>query len=520
MTRARGQEDHNFINLHRLPPLATIINVLYTDNPIHRVLHCKSATMKIITTPWRRRRRRRLQNHPPSIIPTIQSILVGVITISLSLALTGVHSSEAPPPIGCCCVSAFTTLPSAARPRLTPTFDTVPKSSSSSSTTTAAASTIEDTTKPPKSTTNDQELDDTPKTKFFSLHRQYNHRHRHRHRQHQQQQRQEEDEDEDTLSPNEFIITYLEINGYLLTTSDGITVLIDPILDGDLDFGIPDLYKASKKTLPSNGLIDELPPTIDCLLLTQGLDDHAHVRTLTLLARSGRLVDTTILAPPSARRALQQSGLLTPTNKLNVGFLNHGDKWTIKPSHNRSGGSLKVQATKGALVGPPWQTRENGYILRPNRPSQSMTTSSSTTTTTTEGDREGSDRPPSIYIEPHVEFDPNELRRVGPVDVVISPIEGQQIASMLDLVFGPSKTIQLVELLRPKVIIPMFNGNVDASGPVSNIVSTNGSEQEFRQRLDEMSSSSSNKNNVSPQQRKRNARIENLIPGQDRRIRL
>ena len=101
---------------------------------------------------------------------------------------------------------------------------------------------------------------------------------------------------------------------------------------------------------------------------------------------------------------------------------------------------------------------------------------------------------------------------MGPVDVVISPTEGQKIASVIDLVFGPSRTIQLVELLRPKVIIPMFNGNIEASGPVSKVVSTNGSEQEFRQQLDEMTSSSSSS--------QRTTRIENLIPGKDRIIRL
>ena len=469
------------------------------------------------------RKRGRLHNRPPSIFPITQSILAVAVIIPLSLALTEVLSSVSPP-IDCCCVSAFTALtPSRPRPTLASSsscthFSSVLKSTAGTAT---AAATIEDVNEPPKSTTDDQELEGTPNRKFFSLHRQYNHP--------QHQQRQEGDE-EDTLPSNEFIITYLEINGYLLTTSGGISVLIDPILDGDLDFGIPDLYKASKKTLPSTGLIDELPPTIDCLLLTQGLDDHSHVRTLTLLAQSGRLVNTTILAPPSARRALQQSGLLTPTNKLNVGFLNHGDKWTIKPP-SRSRGSLTIQATKGALVGPPWQARENGYILRPNRPSQSTTESSSSSSTG--GDREGSERPPSVYIEPHVEFDPNELRRVGLVDVVVSPIVGQRIASVFDLVYGPSKTIQLVELLSPKVIIPMFNGNIEASGPVSKIVSTNGSEQEFRQWLDKVSSSSSSSslsslsslfsssnNNVSPRQRKSTTRIENLIPGQDRRIRL
>lgn len=293
------------------------------------------------------------------------------------------------------------------------------------------------------------------------------------------------------LLPNEVLLTYLEINGFLLTFGGdgdgGVTVLIDPILDGPLDFGIPDLYCAQKKTLPSTGLAEQLPP-IDCLLLTQGLEDHAHVRTLTQLAQSGQLLDVTILAPQSARPALEASGLYNGKNKLNVGFLKHGDKWTV-PSKQKDGNGLTIQATKGALVGPPWQTRENGYILRP---------SSTTTSTTSAG--------PSVYIEPHVDFDATELQEQGPVDIVISPIEGQRIASVFDLVFGSEKTVELVETLRPKVLVPMTNGNIDASGPVSGIVSTNGSEEEFLKRL--------------AASRAAGTRIQNVKAGEDHIIRI
>eukprot|EP00966_Prymnesium_polylepis_P319067 7369319-Prymnesium_polylepis.1 len=45
-------------------------------------------------------------------------------------------------------------------------------------------------------------------------------------------------------------LTYLEINGWLLSTS-GVTVLVDPVLEGELDFGIPGIYSASKRVLPS-----------------------------------------------------------------------------------------------------------------------------------------------------------------------------------------------------------------------------------------------------------------------------
>ena len=43
---------------------------------------------------------------------------------------------------------------------------------------------------------------------------------------------------------------------------------------------------------------------------------------------------------------------------------------------------------------------------------------------------------PSIYLEPHVEFDPDELARLAPVDVVITPTSGQSLAGF-ELVHGP-----------------------------------------------------------------------------------
>ena len=365
-----------------------------------------------------------------------------------------------------------------------------------------------------------------------------------------------------SLKPGEFVITYLEINGFLITTSNGVTVLIDPILEGDLDFfGLTDLYSAKKKTLPSTGLIDLLPPHIDCLLLTQGLNDHAHVRTLSAFAQSRIITNvTTILAPPSARPALEESGLLNPTttNKSKVKFLKHGETFTVVPSQQSSKSAdadastatdttspsdndvaadhtpsavsrsrcdgLEIRATKGALVGPPWQARENGYILRPTTAtthnkrrrrrlpfgSSRRDDASSRTTTTTSTEEDCSS--PSIYIEPHVEFDVRELQRLGHnVDVVISPIEGQRIASTFDLVFGSDRTVELVKTLRPKLVIPMTNGNVDASGPVSSIVSTSGSEQEFRSRLVDASSGIIS---MAP------PRIEKLTPGEDRLIKL
>jgi L-ascorbate metabolism protein UlaG (beta-lactamase superfamily) len=135
---------------------------------------------------------------------------------------------------------------------------------------------------------------------------------------------------------------------------------------------------------------------------------------------------------------------------------------------------ILICATIGALVGPPWQTRENGYILRP----------------------EGA---PSVYIEPHVEFSPKELMKEALVDVVITPIVGQGLPAF-DLVHGPQDTIRLLETLRPKLVIPMPNGNVQTEGIISPLVQTIGSTSEFRQRLKDSKLSTTKVMDLSPGQ--------------------
>ena len=265
------------------------------------------------------------------------------------------------------------------------------------------------------------------------------------------------------------ILTYLEINGWLLSTG-GATILIDPILEGALDFGIPYMYSASKRKLPPNGLCDELP-TIDCLLITQGWDDHAHTRTLKKLANVLDS-DVHVIAPPSARGALEQSGFVGSRN-TNIQYIRPGSQVNIGDECE-----VTIKATTGALVGPPWQARENGYIIR-----------------TTFG--------PSIYIEPHVEYKLKELRNEAPVDIIITPISGQGLPAF-ELVHGPSDVLRLVQALKPKYVVPMQNGDVDAEGLVSSLVQSVGSPEEFRTVL---------KKAQRPDERQ--VEVINTIPGED-----
>ena len=232
----------------------------------------------------------------------------------------------------------------------------------------------------------------------------------------------------------------------MLTTA-GITVLIDPVLVGTLDFGVPALYSASKRVLGTadSTAVSALPP-LDALILTQGLDDHAHLRTLRAIATRDPALP--VLAPPSARPVLEAAGLRSVTylasssRRLELPYLGLDALPPIRmppsapsaglehmafiaprrasiaatrgatrgrPATTRRGGVL-VTATSGALVGPPWQRRENGYVLR----------ATSSQGEATRADPRGASAGLSVYIEPHVEFDEAELQSIGPVDALPS----------------------------------------------------------------------------------------------------
>lgn len=275
--------------------------------------------------------------------------------------------------------------------------------------------------------------------------------------------------------PSAATLTYLEINGWLLSAA-GCTVLIDPVLEGSLDFGIPDIYCAAKRVLPRQGLIDTLPP-LDALLITQGLDDHAHARTLAKLAT--RDPGLPIIAAPSAEPVVQahfrKQGvryIASRSRRIDLPYLgldalptlwlpssSDPDCATIKPRRGGRGG-LRVQATSGALVGPPWQRRENGYIIQPLE----------------------SKAAPSIYLEPHVEYDTRELAARAPVDAVITPTSGQGLPGF-ELVHGPGAAVELVRALRPRWVVPMRNGAVDADGLAAPLVEEIGSGSEFAEAL-------------------------------------
>ena len=85
----------------------------------------------------------------------------------------------------------------------------------------------------------------------------------------------------------------------------------------------------------------------------------------------------------------------------------------------------------GALVGPPWSQRQNGFVLREvSVPS-----------------------PSSLYYEPHCDFDDQSVAAAGPVDVVVSPVTSQLLnlgVLQYPLVQGDIGLARLLRLLKPR----------------------------------------------------------------------
>ncbi|KAL0327035.1 UNVERIFIED_CONTAM: hypothetical protein Sangu_1781500 [Sesamum angustifolium] len=226
-----------------------------------------------------------------------------------------------------------------------------------------------------------------------------------------------------------FKLTYLEGNSWLWEVG-GVRILVDPILVGNLDFGIPWLYDAAKKFL-KNFKLDDLPE-IDCLLITQSLDDHCHLNTLKPLSQ--RLPNLRVITTPNAK------ALLDPLFS-NVTYLEPGQGSEIQLSN---GSSVKIQATAGPVLGPPWQRPENGYLV-----------------TSPEGQLR-------LYYEPHCVYNENFLEKKQ-ADIVITPVI-KQLLPNFTLVSGQEDAVRLSKLLQAKFIVPLKNGDLDSKGLLSSLI--------------------------------------------------
>ena len=294
-----------------------------------------------------------------------------------------------------------------------------------------------------------------------------------------------------SVTQSTFKYTHLEANGQLWQIYDNanadasLSIVIDPMAS-QLDFGVPWGYRANKKSLSTERTLDliyDARPT-HCLL-TMGLDDHTHTSTLRQLVR--RLPEMKYVIAPSCvdkmHKLLSRGG--GTDDRLIV--LDHGQSCSLSCNTATADGvdggatttSMMVTATKGALVGPPWQKRENGYLL---------TSSSSSANSKNYDDSNNTNL--SIYYEPHGDVNMNDIQNIR-ANIIISPVTKQSLpaqvppAGQFTLVYGAERTIQIANTLHANVIVPLGNGELDIQGPLAGLVASSGNINDFEKLVDE-----------------------------------
>ena len=198
-------------------------------------------------------------------------------------------------------------------------------------------------------------------------------------------------------------VTWLDSNSWLLEIADK-KILVDPWLVGPLVFGNQSwLFKGEHPYLRT------LPNGVDLILLSQGLEDHAHPPTLQALDRS-----IPVVGSPNAAKVAQDLGY------MNVTDLDHGETFTLADT-------IFIKAVAGSPIGPTLV--ENGYILRDL---QSNT---------------------SIFYEPHGFHKPS-LQQEGPIDVVITPVLDLVLPLVGPIIRGQKGAMELISWLDPQVVLP------------------------------------------------------------------
>ena len=216
--------------------------------------------------------------------------------------------------------------------------------------------------------------------------------------------------------------TYYGANGWLLEIG-GLRVLVDPWLTGPLRF--PPGAWFFEGQLPQS---QPVPADLDLLLLTQGLDDHAHPDTLQLLPRSLPVVGSL-----SAAAKVRDLGFERVT--------------ALRPGEQHRHGELLITATAGA----PVPQVENGYLL---------------------------DHPKgSLYLEPHG-YLPADLPARS-LDAVITPVVDLGLPVAGAFVRGQAVLPALLERFTPRTVLASTaGGDVSFSGFLTRLLWMKGSPAE------------------------------------------
>ncbi|WLT37433.1 MBL fold metallo-hydrolase [Synechocystis sp. B12] len=228
-------------------------------------------------------------------------------------------------------------------------------------------------------------------------------------------------------------LTWYDSNSWLIEMG-GQRILLDPWLVGDLTFGnTPWLFRGFR----SQPLA--IPENIDLILLSQGLEDHAHPPTLKELDKSWP-----VLGSPKAAEVATELGYETVTG------LPHNQKFVLNDR-------VEILALPGSPIGPTLV--ENAYVL----------TDLQTST--------------KLYYEPHGFHSP-QLQDLGPIDVVLTPVIGINILGFLPVLNGQKTTLELCRTVHPQAIVPTSGAaELNYSGLLTKVLRLDGDLSQFRQSL-------------------------------------
>jgi len=228
-------------------------------------------------------------------------------------------------------------------------------------------------------------------------------------------------------------LTYFGANSWLVELGQQ-RILIDPWLVGSLVFGNLHWLFKGQRSRP----LDQLPGKIDLIVLSQGLEDHAHPPTLEQLDKT-----IPVVGSPSAAKVVEDLGYTQVIPLL------PGQIFSLAEQ-------LEIKTLPGAPIG---LYRENAYLLKDL----------------------GSGR--TIYYEPHG-FPAAEVKDWAAVDVVITPVVNLELPLVGAIIKGSPTALQLAQWLQPQVILPTATGgDVTYEGLINWLLRTVGSVDELRSQL-------------------------------------
>lgn len=230
-------------------------------------------------------------------------------------------------------------------------------------------------------------------------------------------------------------LTWLDNNSWLIEMG-GQRILLDPWLVGSLIFSnLPWLFRGEHTQPPP------IPEQVDLILLSQGLEDHAHPETLRQLDRS-----IPVVASANAAKVVQALGY----NQITT--LAPGASYAVTDR-------LTIQAVPGSPIGP--LLVENGYLLTDHQTGT------------------------KLYYEPHGNHSPS-LKDSTPVDVIITPVVDLEIPLLGPIIKGSQSALEVVQWLKPQVLVPTAaGGNVAFEGLLVSVLRAKGSPEQLQQQLDQ-----------------------------------